>query len=265
MNMVKAMLVSKNISFEEIHGIKSHNLRGVSKKITLCNEGVKILKKGILSSLSLYLNETSIDDIYSLEELLYNIPCIHRTFCLTYKTVKDLFIPLTNCEYQYDSSNNVYCVAKVTSEFVDNKLSSILPESFEMINTDGTIRSIPSISISNPNNISLSDVNQISDLNTILRKDLQYINGAAALWYVKCNRCQGKRIGRYGLTIMVAVMHRLSELCRYKPIELSAFLEGQKNWLISEFINMTSKQFLDEIASEITGHQFLIPNIRQAS
>ncbi len=263
--MVKAMLVSKNISFEEIHGIKSHNLRGVSKKITLCNEGVKILKKGILSSLSLYLNETSIDDIYSLEELLYNIPCIHRTFCLTYKTVKDLFIPLTNCEYQYDSSNNVYCVAKVTSEFVDNKLSSILPESFEMINTDGTIRSIPSISISNPNNISLSDVNQISDLNTILRKDLQYINGATALWYLKCNRCHPKRIDRYPLTIMLAVMHRLSELCRYKPIELSAFLEGQKNWLISEFINMTSKQFLDEIASEITGHQFLIPNIRQAS
>jgi hypothetical protein len=51
-------------------------------------------------------------------------------------------------------------------------------------------------------------------------------------------------------------------LCRYKPIELAAFLSGQKNWLLSEFIQMAPNQFIDEIASEITGYQFMTPNTR---
>ena len=60
-------------------------------------------------------------------------------------------------------------------------------------------------------------------------------------------------------------MHRLSELCRYRPHELAAHLAGQKNWLLSEFIQQSPNQFIDEIASELTGHQFLVPNVRTAS
>ncbi len=60
-------------------------------------------------------------------------------------------------------------------------------------------------------------------------------------------------------------MHRISELCRYKPLQLSSFLSGQQNWLLSEFIQRASIQFFDEIASEITGYRFLAPNVRPAS
>jgi hypothetical protein len=63
----------------------------------------------------------------------------------------------------------------------------------------------------------------------------------------------------------LAAMHRLSELCRYRPIELASFLAGQRNWLISEFIQQTPEQFIDEIASELTGHQIMVPNVRGAS
>ena len=59
-------------------------------------------------------------------------------------------------------------------------------------------------------------------------------------------------------------MHRLSELCRYQPIKLSKFLAGKKNWLLTEFIEMAPGQFLDAIASEMTGYQFLAPNVRPA-
>jgi hypothetical protein len=59
-------------------------------------------------------------------------------------------------------------------------------------------------------------------------------------------------------------MHRLSEICRYQPLQLASLLAGQKNWLISEFIQMSATQFFDEIASEMTGHQFFIPNVRPA-
>jgi hypothetical protein len=60
-------------------------------------------------------------------------------------------------------------------------------------------------------------------------------------------------------------MHRLSEICRYQPFQLESFLSGQKNWLLSEFIEMSGGQFIDEIASELTGHQFLVPNVRAAA
>ena len=60
-------------------------------------------------------------------------------------------------------------------------------------------------------------------------------------------------------------MHRLSEICRYQPLQLKSLLEGQKNWLLSEFIQMSPIQFIDEIASEMTGYQFLVPNVRPAA
>src|SRR4051812_26852549 len=55
------------------------------------------------------------------------------------------------------------------------------------------------------------------------------------------------------------------EICRYRPLELASHLSGQKNWLLSEFIQMSPVQFIDEIASELTGHQFLMPNVRSAT
>ena len=51
---------------------------------------------------------------------------------------------------------------------------------------------------------------------------------------------------------------------RYDPLQLDRLLAGQKNWLLSEFIEMSPSQFIDEIASEITGYQFLVPNVRAA-
>jgi hypothetical protein len=45
-------------------------------------------------------------------------------------------------------------------------------------------------------------------------------------------------------------------------MELASHLSGQKNWLLSEFIQMSPVQFIDEMASEITGYQFLMPNVR---
>jgi hypothetical protein len=98
-----------------------------------------------------------------------------------------------------------------------------------------------------------------------LRPDLQYLNGAQTLWYAKANVTGPKRLQRSPLTLTLAAMHRLSELCRYRPMELSAFFGGPKNWLLSEFIQMAPLQFFDEISAEITGHQFMTPNVRPAT
>ena len=51
-------------------------------------------------------------------------------------------------------------------------------------------------------------------------------------------------------------MHKLSELARYEPNILKKYLEKDQNWVISEFINKSLVQFIDNISSEITGDDF---------
>jgi hypothetical protein len=102
----------------------------------------------------------------------------------------------------------------------------------------------------------------VRELNPRQREDLVYIAGTQTLWYLKGRVPGGRRLDRSPLTLTLAAMHRLSEICRYRPLELAAFLAGPYNWLISEFVLMAPEQFLDGIASELTGHQFLLPSVR---
>jgi hypothetical protein len=89
MNATKALLAAKAVTFDAHHGVSGHNMRGSSTVIDLSNEGIKIQNRGVLSALSSYLGERELDTLHSLEELLFNIPCIHRTVCLTYPGQED--------------------------------------------------------------------------------------------------------------------------------------------------------------------------------
>lgn len=85
MNACKALLKAKAIPFDEHHGLRAHNMRGQTSKITLSNEGVRIMNRGIYAALSAYLGETETSQTHSLQELFFNLPYIHRTYCLTFK------------------------------------------------------------------------------------------------------------------------------------------------------------------------------------
>ena len=98
-----------------------------------------------------------------------------------------------------------------------------------------------------------------------MRRELQFINGAEALWYIRGTVKGPARLQRQLPTLILGAMHRLSEICRYKPLQLASLLDGQKNWLLTEFIEMSAVQFIDEITSEFTGLQFLVPNVRSAT
>src|SRR4051794_22560707 len=52
-------------------------------------------------------------------------------------------------------------------------------------------------------------------------------------------------------------MHRLSEIARYNPDAMARHFDSQHNWVLSEFINLALDQYLDELASELTGHEFM--------
>jgi hypothetical protein len=49
---------------------------------------------------------------------------------------------------------------------------------------------------------------------------------------------------------------------RYHPDVLSRYLETNENWLITEFLQNSVMQFIDEISSEITGQNIYPPGFR---
>lgn len=263
MNAAKALLSAKGITFDEYHGVKAHNIRGASPRITLSNEGVRLLGQGVAPSLSAYLGEPEPSRTHSLEELLLNIPCIHRTFCLTYRSQADLFIPLADCKYVYDTdTSQAHVAATLSKDFAESRFIRRLPATMQHSGGLG-VRSVLSVPLTRHVVRDPDDVAQLLILHRTVRQDLHYINGAQTLWYAKSNLTG--RLQRFPLTVALMAMHRLSEICRYRPVQLAAFLAGQKNWLLSEFIQMAPQQFLDEIAAELTGYQFMIPNVRPAS
>lgn len=269
MNAAKALLVAKGISFDPIHGVRAHNIRLPSDRIALSNEGVRILSRGVVASISTYLGETESQQVHTLQELLFNLPYIHRTYCLTFKTQPDMFIPLTDCRYVLDQSVGQAFLRADLSQDIDHRFYiNRLPPSFVQDPSFGntrTIRSATAALVSTTSIRTSPDRAAIVQLNRNLRPDLQYIHGSQTLWYIKGVVRGPRRLGRFPITLTLAAMHRLSEICRYRPIELARFLSGRKNWLLSEFIQLAADQFIDEIASELTGYQFLAPNVRPAS
>lgn len=92
-----------------------------------------------------------------------------------------------------------------------------------------------------------------------------YISALPDLWYIKRDIGGARRIARYTLTLIMAAMHRLSELSRYDPRGLMSYLEGKENWLLTEFIELAPSQFIDELVCEMTSLEFGIPGIRPRS
>ena len=267
MNATKALLTAKQVSFNPHHGIKADDLRGASTRISLSNEGLKIRPTGVLPALSSYLAEVETSATHSLKEILFNIPYVHRTFCLTYRTRQDMFLPLTDCVFAVDpGSRDTYFAANVSGDIPIDIVLNLLPH-FIMANLSNgprALRSISSIRITQPDNLTTSDLLVLAKFNEQLRSELHYINGTQTLWYLKLRVRSSKLLHRYPLTLTLAAMHRLSEICRYRPLELSKFMANDESWLLTELVRSAPNQFLDAIASELTGHQFLLPNVRPA-
>jgi hypothetical protein len=193
---------------------------------------------------------------------------IHRTYCLTYSSQKEMFLPLANCGYVYDTrTKEVFFKADIEKNIPFNLAVKRLPGTFVTAPAIGprAIRSVAKLAWRKPGRPTATNIQELIDFNRRLRQELHYINGTQTLWYLKMPVPGPTGLKRQLPTLVLAAMHRLSEICRYQPLQLASLLARQKNWLLSEFIEMSPIQFIDEIASEITGYQFLVPNVRVAS
>lgn len=263
MNAAKALLSAKGVGFDEHHGVRAHKIRKPNSKIVLSNEGVRVLNKGVLPALAQYLGETTAISVHSLEDILYNILCVHRTYCLSYPRKRELFLPLRTPEFVRDpGTGEVRLRALATTDIDWNSFRRRLPASFQPLpGDDKGVLSVLHVTLAASLNPTPTEMDALRRLHQDLRADMLYLNGAQTLWYLKTGAGR-QGIDRRPITLCLAAMHRLSEICRYRPSDLLSLLNGQKNWLLTEFLNMAPSQYLDEIACELTGHQIMIPNVR---
>lgn len=203
---------------------------------------------------------------YSLKSLLYNLPFVHRAYSMTYTTrskkVEELFLPLYAGDmpkyYKGNDGKAYLCVDLEKEYFAANAqtipnsvLSTIDPNfklfgnsGFRLISRDGVRYNATSIS------------GELKSKNNQFRTQFSYIRGSKRLWYLKRSRLSGilgaEVINLSDLTINMAAMHRISEIARYKPEQLSRLMKSKENWLLHEYISQSLDQFIDELASEIT-------------
>jgi hypothetical protein len=264
LNATKTLLKMKGINFAESHGTSGEMLSG---NTNLKNEIITFHRNGILSSLCNYFNESCNAEQYSLKDLLYNLPFIHRSFNLTFPSgYPEIFIPIINPHFVIkEKSNEAWLSAELSNKFGNqhtiNKINSL---GFEReLSNDGRyiIRTKKRFRWYKSGQNKSENITELTKFHFKYRKKIQYIYGSNTLWYIKRSG-QSNCIDRHPLTIMFASMHRLSELARYQPTILYRHFELKQNWLLSEFIKGSLMEFIDQIACEITGQNLMQPGVR---
>ncbi|MBC1779583.1 YaaC family protein [Listeria booriae] len=259
LNATKTLLSVRNIPFNEQHGVTGRRKSGGSH---LGNEIIRVQAKGVFPELCKYFGDfVPSKKEFILKDLLRNLVYIHRAYCLTYTSEKnkEIFIPINRIYFvQKKESNEAWCCIEIDEKYTGSVTERKLKKDFEKdpnFDKNFVVRSKSRFKWDGSK--TMKDEKFIR-YHKKIRKNLQYIAGTSSRWYIKRKDIDDS-ICLNSLSITFAAMHRLSELSRYNPLVLRKHLDSQQNWLLSEFINSAPYQFIHEIASEITGEEFLVP------
>jgi hypothetical protein len=257
LNAAKAFLISKNVTIDPYHGLTGESLVG---KTSLTREQVRVKGLGVLPQLCHFFGESVAGEIYNLKDILYNLPYIHRAYTITFKSQPELFVPIADPVFvrKHGSSQSWLCFEIKDARFQSEQMMNSLPDYEHDVGVKGKFI------VRRKKRFRWKDTDSQQDnLQHFLayyrkvRRAACYIKGTSRLWYVKRQINSGKVIERSSLTLTYMALHRLSEIARYTPDKLSKHFESQHNWLLSEFINLSLEQFVDEIAAEMTGQEFM--------
>lgn len=259
LNAAKALLSSNGLAFIEHHGCTGRSMPG---KKSLEKEFVEFHGSGVLPSMCNFLKEpNNASSSFDLKTLLWHIPFIHRSFCLTYTSATELFIPLLDsCFMRKDNSNDTWFQAQISPRYVNSHTKKVIAPGFEVNKFDGRYELRKRARFTWSGRDVENSINNLEDYHRTLRKRIVPIHSSENRWYIKKSVSGYDKIKNSQLTLMYAVMHRLSELSRYEPMSLNKHFEMQHNWLISEFIRIAPRQFIYGMASEITGLEFITPD-----
>lgn len=274
LNAVKALLSCKSYAFAEAHGVSGEATRSDR---SLETENIAIHRRGVLAALSAYLGESETARNHTLSDVLANLPFIHRAYSLSRRNKPELFLSLINPRYvRHPESDKVWWCADVVGKEADRRVLQTLLSGYEIdegVEAEGgkgerrvirrrdRITWFPKTGATHEQKAAA--IARLQEYHRKIRRDVVLISASTDLWYLK-RRVAGIRIiDRYEPTLIMAAMHRLSELARYDPQGLVKHLEGPKSWLLTEFIELAPAQFMRLVACEITGLEFRMPGVRR--
>lgn len=283
LNAVKC-LMSKN--GEDVSNIT----HGVGRQNTTIDklEGqiVDFQGSGALKLLRDHLGHDEGEKSISLKTILYNLAVIHRAYTYTYPNEKELFLPLKILKYYKKDK-----LDKITIYFEINKPGDIsllqkIPSCFKIttktkadwdmiINKDPANRLKWAIDENklyfrynkdyewDDNDNEENHKETLATLHERVRPYFQYILADTPMWYIKVFDNSDARILNYSSMVLTyAAMHCLSEMVRYVPDTYAKLMDSEEAWLVTEFIEVGMDQFIDEIASEITGLNILRSGVK---
>lgn len=256
LNATKALLDIHNIPLTNIsHGVSS--ARGTTQG-NISKDKVIYTGGGVLFELSRILGDPTAKTEYLLKDLFYNVPCIHRTFTVTFTDCAELFIPVLDIVYELmnDGSRKVYARFKVDDKYANGHVKRYVPSVFEetMKDENGLFYRLKRRFKWDIHQPFQERKKELIDYHIKIRKDFYYIAGNSMLWYIKKDLPGNRKIiKRSQPTLIYGIFHWLSELVRYNPTAFAKILSSRQNWLIREFVEIGLTQFIDEISCEITG------------
>lgn len=256
LNITKTLLITKGIHFKENHGVSGEFNKGGDTNLK--NEVIRFHSKGILPQLSNYLKCPLTFQKHSLYEVLYNLPYIHRSFCISNNNISELFIPIKKPQYVcHTQFHNGWICAELKDNYANqhtlNKLKNVGYEKVQSVNDKCIIKYKRNFKWYFKGNKRTNNISRLQNYQIRLRQHLHYIMDENTSWYIK--RCCVPGVIDIPVPVLTfAAMHKFSELSRYNPERLDRHLELSQKWVISEFLTAATIQFIDQIAAEIT-HQ----------
>jgi len=266
LNMTKALLRYKGIDGASLkhHGLSS--VRDKNEKTDINEAFTDIKGGGVLPELSNYYEFNLIPGRYSMAELLYNIPCVHRAYCITFSK-SEIFVPIMKPTFvKKDNSKDAWIKFEVDGRYANKKALKYLPTKFqkdEGVSESYTIRTKKRFEwdIHKSKDQRIRVLEKYHEKN---RKHLYYIYGDSKLWYIKKQLNGNENFNQAPSAVLIfSVFHWLSELVRYNPKLFSDYMASKQNWLLHEFINNALDQFVDEISCEITGEDIMCTGYRK--
>lgn len=262
LNATKALLTAKRIAFSDQHGVSGSPI-GIRTSLSSVNVDVK--GAGVLSSLLDYYSLANLKGSnYDLKKILANLPFVHRAFCSTFTSIRELFIPISKPRFVVmDGSTEAWFCCDIRDTRMQTRHAVRAACGFEHdngIKDTFTIRKKQRFKW-DPSNDFEASYSRLLEKHRQIRVSISYVAGLTRLWYLKRSTPKDLIIECMTMPLMFMALHRLSEFARYSPATLDALFSTNSNWLISEFLSSVLPQYIDECSSEITGQEFMPPGI----
>lgn len=266
LNAAKALLRFKSVDDQKLknHGIST--VRANDNKTNLKEAETAIKGSGVLPELSKYFDCHLQPGHYTILDLLYNIPCIHRAYCITFAK-PEIFIPIVHPIFvKKDGTKEAWLKFRIDDRYANAKsLKSVSSRLEHDIGVDSEYIMRIKKRFSWDIHDSIDKRKQkLERYHEKARHYIYYIFGESRLWYIKKYAAGNEHLSQVASSVLIfCVFHWLSELVRYNPKLFHKYMISRQNWLLHEFINNALNQFVDEISCEITGDDIMCTGFRK--